>query len=72
MTVSHHSDTSDNEINEVDVHYVEDNDAISSTSDSPAKQIYSRLSLFRNPRDYETLRDICTSTYQFCGTEENN
>ena len=36
------------------------------------KTIYSRLSLSRNPRDYETLRDIRTSTYQICGTEENN
>ena len=33
---------------------------------------YSRLSLSRNPRDYEILRDIRTSTYQNCRIEEKN
>ena len=34
--------------------------------------IHTVDSLSRNPKDYETLRDIRTSTYQIFGPEENN
>ena len=34
--------------------------------------IQSTLVISKSKGLYETLRDIRTSTYQFCGTEENN
>ena len=34
--------------------------------------IQSTLVISNSKRLYETLRDIRTSTYQICGTEENN
>ena len=36
------------------------------------KQIQSTLVISNSKGLYETLRDIRTSTYQICGTEENN
>ena len=35
-------------------------------------QIQSTLVISNSTGLYETLRDIRTSTYQICGTEENN